>query len=201
MVAMSEEEGWAECTSQFAKEFVETKRRIANVAILLHDAKCPHCRKALPELDRVAETFRSEEATCMLSGFDSAVAAPKLPATRSGCRLFGTTDKSSAFRFHAFDGNGSGGPGTCGLHSQQEQRPERIRFERLPRFSLLETKRSVGRIGGSSRCRRLRILFDLSLRRLMNKWRPSYDLTKPGTSKMIFTVDLCKNVGSLSQIF
>ncbi|CAE7156843.1 PDIL1-1 [Symbiodinium pilosum] len=58
---MSEEEGWAECTSQFAKEFVETKRRIANVAILLHDAKCPHCRKALPELDRVAETFRSEE--------------------------------------------------------------------------------------------------------------------------------------------
>ncbi|CAE7475232.1 ppdK [Symbiodinium natans] len=40
-------------------EFLTTKRRTANVALLLHDANCPHCRKALPELDRVAESFQS----------------------------------------------------------------------------------------------------------------------------------------------
>eukprot|EP00439_Symbiodinium_sp_Y106_P062819 s1604_g9.t1 len=42
------------------EDFLATKRQDANVALLLHDANCPHCRKALPELDRVAEDFRSE---------------------------------------------------------------------------------------------------------------------------------------------
>eukprot|EP00435_Cladocopium_sp_Y103_P048643 s210_g14.t1 len=41
-------------------EFLQEQRPTRHVALLLHDANCPHCRKALPELDLVAKALLKE---------------------------------------------------------------------------------------------------------------------------------------------
>jgi thiol-disulfide isomerase/thioredoxin len=38
------------------------------VALLLHDANCPHCRKALPELDLVAKALTKEAVPWRMAG-------------------------------------------------------------------------------------------------------------------------------------
>jgi len=45
---------------QKISEFLLEQRPSRHVALLLHDANCPHCRKALPELDLVAKALTKE---------------------------------------------------------------------------------------------------------------------------------------------
>jgi len=49
-----------EASVQKISEFLNSERKKNNVALLLHDANCPHCRKALPELDLVAKALSKE---------------------------------------------------------------------------------------------------------------------------------------------
>ena len=38
------------------------------MALLLHDANCPHCRKALPELNLVAKALTKEDVPWQMAG-------------------------------------------------------------------------------------------------------------------------------------
>ncbi|CAJ1395750.1 unnamed protein product [Effrenium voratum] len=41
-------------------DFLRAKRQSSHAALLLHDANCPHCRQALPELAAIAEQLQGE---------------------------------------------------------------------------------------------------------------------------------------------
>ena len=50
------------------EEFLQEQRPSRHVALLLHDANCPHCRKALPELDHVAKALTKEDVPGRMAG-------------------------------------------------------------------------------------------------------------------------------------
>ena len=41
---------------------MKKERKTKHIALLVHDANCPHCRQALPELEQVAVRLSKEPA-------------------------------------------------------------------------------------------------------------------------------------------
>jgi len=58
------------------------------VALLLHDANCPHCRKALPELDLVAKALTKEAVPWRMAwGWGARVASKDDPMGFGGFQV------------------------------------------------------------------------------------------------------------------
>eukprot|EP00930_Biecheleria_cincta_P026510 TRINITY_DN18677_c0_g1_i1.p1 TRINITY_DN18677_c0_g1~~TRINITY_DN18677_c0_g1_i1.p1 ORF type:complete len:589 (-),score=109.33 TRINITY_DN18677_c0_g1_i1:203-1909(-) len=50
-----------EATSEAVAEFVGPKRKKSHLALMFHDASCTYCRRALPELDRIALEMKGKD--------------------------------------------------------------------------------------------------------------------------------------------